>query len=117
MAAIATLSFQFSKVESMHPSEFDQADELEGELSEDDREILSKLASGIHRRRLTAPAIFFLESVKPLNLVGSSMMVFFRPIVTVIWNDPKRYDRVRQLLEHRGAMELLVRRLEEQAST
>ncbi len=96
----------------MQPGERDQADELEGELTDDDRAMLDQLAEGIASRRLTTPAIFFLESMKPMNFVGSSMMIFFRPIITLIWNNPVRFDRVRELLEHRGAMELLVRRLE-----
>ena len=94
------------------PSEFDQADKLEGGLSEDDRKMLDKLADGIASRKLTTAAIFFLESMKPMNFVGASVMVFLRPIITLVWNDPIKYDRIAKLLENRGAMELLVRRLE-----
>ena len=99
----------------MRPSEANQADDLEGSMSEDDRLLLDELADGIARRRLAAPAIFFLESVKPLNLVGASMMIFLRPIISVVWNNPAKYDRLRLLLEHRGAMEVLLRRLEARA--
>jgi hypothetical protein len=96
----------------MRPNEAAQADELEGEMSAEDRELLDQLADGIARRKLAAPAIFFLESTKPLNLVGASMMIFLRPIISLILNNPAKYDRLRKLLEHRGAMEVLLRRLE-----
>jgi len=94
------------------PSESDQADALAGRLSDDDARLLDQLAEGIARRKLSTAAIFFLESMKPMNFVGASAMVFLRPIVTLVWNDPTKYDRIAKLLEDRGAMELLVRRLE-----
>ncbi|MBT8496513.1 MAG: hypothetical protein KJO07_25925 [Deltaproteobacteria bacterium] len=99
----------------MRPSEGAQADELEGQMSDEDHQLLDDLADGIARRKLAAPAIFFLESTKPLNLLGASMMIFLRPIISVVWNNPAKYDRLRVLLEHRGAMEVLLRRLEARA--
>lgn len=92
-----------------------QADALESELGDDDRVFLDELAEAITRRRLSTPAIFFLESVKPLNLVASSTMVFFRPILQALWRNPIAYDRAANLLEKRAAIELLLRRLEAKA--
>lgn len=99
----------------MRQSEAQQADSLEAELDDCDRQLLEELADGIARRRLTTPAIFFLESMKPMNLVGSAAMLLLRPVVSAVWQNPVKYDRVRKLLEHRGAMEVLVRRLEARA--
>jgi len=56
--------------------------------------------------------VFFLESVKPLGWIGSQLLLFFRPIVSVVWHDPARWDRAQKILEKRGAIELLLRRLE-----
>ena len=92
-----------------------EVDALEAALSDDDRAFLDQLADGIVRRRLTAAVLFYLESMKPLNFVASSAMVVLRPIVSIIWSDPVRWDRVQRLLEHRGAIELLLRRLEARA--
>ncbi len=39
-------------------------------------------------------------------------MIFFRPIISIIWSDPVRYDRLRSVLEKRGSVELFLRRLE-----
>jgi hypothetical protein len=88
---------------------------LEAALSDEDRALLDSLADGIVRRRLTPAALFFLESMKPMGFVGSMMMTFLRPIVAVIWSDPARWDRVAALLERRGSIELLLRRLEARA--
>ena len=85
---------------------------LEASLSDEDRALLDSLADGISRRRLTPAALFFLESMKPMGFVGSMMMTFLRPIVAVLWRDPARWDQVAALLERRGSIELLLRRLE-----
>ncbi|MBE7453906.1 MAG: hypothetical protein HS111_35075 [Kofleriaceae bacterium] len=85
---------------------------LEAGLAEADRAMLDQLADGIARRRLTPAALFFLESMKPLGYVGSQMMVFLRPIVSVVWTNPERWDQLQRVLEQRGSIELLVRRLE-----
>ncbi len=90
----------------------DAATELEAALSADDRAFLDELADAISKRRLASAALFFLESMAPLNFLGASMMVFLRPIVGMVWNDPVRWDRVQRLLEHRGGIEVLLRRLE-----
>jgi len=91
------------------------ADELEARLSEEDKQFLDQLADGLVRWRLTSVALFFLEWWKPMNFVTSSQMVFLRPVISTVWSDPQRWDRVTRLLEERGAMELLLRRLEARA--
>ena len=88
---------------------------LEAELTDADRALLDSLADGIARRRLTSAAMFFLESMQPMGFLGSQMMLFLRPLVSVIWTDPARYDHVAALLERRGIIELLLRRLEARA--
>jgi hypothetical protein len=93
----------------------DDATRLEATLSDDDRAFLDELADGISKRRLASAAMFFLESLTPLNFLGASMMVFLRPIVGMVWSEPAKWDRVQRLLEHRGGIELLVRRLEARA--
>ncbi len=93
-------------------NESEQADDLAQRLADEDDAMLDELADAIARRRLTPAALFFFESMKPLNFVTSQMMHFLRPLVQVIWSDPKRYDRAAKLLEDRGAIELLCRRLE-----
>ena len=85
---------------------------LENELSQTDRNLLDQLAKGIARRRMIAPAMFALESMKPLAFASSQVMVMLQPIVAALWVDSATYNRVTRLLERRGTLELLLRRLE-----
>lgn len=89
--------------------------ELERTLSDDDKALLDKLADGLAKRRLLAAALFFFESMKPLGFLGSQAMLFFRPMVQMVWTDPATYDRLIRILEQRGSIELLLRRLEARA--
>ncbi len=80
------------------------------------KELVEKLAKGIVSRGLTAPAIFFLESVKPLNFLGSQAMIFFEPIVRSIFPF-QAYTEFAVLLEDRKTLERLIceiERLEEE---
>jgi hypothetical protein len=92
-----------------------QADALEGALADEERALLDRLAEGLSRRRLAAPAILFLESARPLGFVASQALHFFRPLVGAVLAEPRSYDLLARLLERRGAVELLVRRLEARA--
>jgi hypothetical protein len=90
-------------------------DELEAALSDDERAMLDDLAARIAKRRMIAPALFLLESSKPLAFASSQLLLFFRPIVGALWTNPSTYDRIQSVLERRGSLELLLRRLEARA--
>jgi hypothetical protein len=82
------------------------------ELGPDDLAMLDELADAIVRRRLGTPALFFLESMRPLSFVGSQLMLVLRPMIAIVWPDPRRWDALQRVLEVRGATELLCQRLE-----
>lgn len=94
----------FGGSQSSHLEEFELPDERRDELIE-------KTARAVVDRNLAAPAIFFLETMKPLSFVGSQVMVFFDPIVRSIFNF-RQYNEVRLALEHRENVELLLRKIE-----
>ncbi len=79
--------------------------------SDHEKELLDKLAKKVVYWKMTVPAIMALESVKPLNYIGSQAMVFFEPIVQSIFN-LKDYDTLRQMLERRETLEMLLLRVE-----
>jgi hypothetical protein len=88
-----------------------------GELSPERRdELIGKIARAIVERNLTAPAIFFLESTKPLSFIGSQVMVFFDPLVRSIFN-VRGYDDVRIALEDRRNVDLLLNEIERYDAT
>jgi hypothetical protein len=91
------------------------SDAAEAGLSADDRAMLDELADAIAARKLTSAAIFFLESIQPLGFLGSQLMLGLRPLVAIVWASPVRWDQVQRVLEQRGAIEALLRRLEARA--
>ena len=74
-------------------------------------EIIDRLAAKVVEWKMSVPAILFLESVKPLNFVGSQVLVFFSPIVNSLFTI-KDYDELVALMEQRGSVELLLKRIE-----
>jgi hypothetical protein len=81
------------------------------ELTPRQDEILTKIAQKVVHWKMSVPAILFLESVKPLNYVGSQMMAFFEPMFQAVfsWKD---YDEFRMMMEERGTVEMLLQRIE-----
>jgi hypothetical protein len=61
--------------------------------------------------RMSAMAIFILESTKPLSFVGSQVMVFFEPIVQTFF-EFRDYESIQQMIENRDNIERLIRRIE-----
>lgn len=77
--------------------------DFEDELTEHQKELLDRMADKIVRLRMTLPAILFLESVRPMNYVGSQVMVFFAPLVRGFFGLPE-WDEIRLVLERRESI-------------
>jgi hypothetical protein len=77
----------------------------------EEEHLLDRIARGIVRFEMTVPAIFLLESSKPLNFVGSQFLHFLSPIVHSIFN-ARELDRFAAMLEKRETMEELIVRIE-----
>jgi hypothetical protein len=80
-------------------------------LSREQVELFDRLATAVTRRRLTVPALLFLESVRPLNFVGSQAMLFFQPFAHALF-DARQYDLLRSALEKRETLGWLCELLE-----
>jgi len=80
-------------------------------LAEEEAAVVEKLAQKVVDKSMTVPVIMFLESVKPLNFIGSQAMVFFEPIVQSVFNF-RDYDSLRTALEKRPSIEILIQRIE-----
>ena len=83
----------------------------EKRLPEEEDAVLEKLAHKVVDKGWTVVAILFLESVKPLNYIGSQTMVFFEPMVQTIFNF-RDYDTLRTALEKRETLEILLTKIE-----
>jgi hypothetical protein len=79
---------------------------------EEDRRLIDAVAARVVRMGLAVPAIFFLESTKPLSYVGSQALVFLEPFVKSVLTVAS-YDRFVALLEDRSNVEKLLRRIED----
>ena len=84
-------------------------------LTDQERRLLEKIAAAIVRRRLETPAVFVLESAKPLNYLGSQAMAFFEPVVRGLFAATD-YGRVRRILERRQSVECLLQEIENRAA-
>jgi len=73
--------------------------------------LLETIAQKIVDRGLSAPAVIFLESTKPLNFVGCQALNFLEPIVQSVFN-LRNYNEFIQLMEHRSNIEKLICRIE-----
>jgi hypothetical protein len=82
-----------------------------GPLTDEDHQVLAKLADLVVDRRMATPALLFLNSIRPLNAIGSQAMVFLRPFLTPLFK-PADYDRVTKILERREGIAALVEAIE-----
>jgi len=87
------------------------AKETEKGLTPEQQEILDKIAKKVVLWKMSTPAILFLESVKPLNYIGSQMLVFFEPFVQTLFSW-KEYDEFRKMMEERESVERLLQTIE-----
>ena len=75
-------------------------------------ELIEKLSKFIAERRMAAPAIMTIESLRPLARIGSQLMHFLAPFAEIIFN-PKEYQEFAVLLENEEYVRLLIKRIDE----
>jgi hypothetical protein len=82
------------------------------EVTAEDEVMIRKVAERLVRMRMSVPAIFFLESSKPLAFVGGQLLIFLEPFVQTLFNFAQ-YQRFAALMEDRENWERLIRKLED----
>ena len=80
-------------------------------ICKSDRQLISNLAEKIVRHGMAVPAILFLEMVKYMSFIGSQLMVFFGPVITVFIQS-ESYYKITHLLEERQNVEFLMLEIE-----
>jgi hypothetical protein len=85
-------------------------------LAPEDDALLLDLALKIERKGLTAPAVLWLESLRPVSFLGTQFMHFLNPFVRMLY-DTDRFERLALILEERAHLERLLRHLEAVADT
>jgi len=83
----------------------------ESDLPEKERELIDKAARWIVDQGLEAPAIMFIQTLKPLATIGGDLALFFlAPFLPLL--EEKGYDFI-ETFEKRGNLERLIRRVEQ----
>ena len=102
---------RWKKIKSTLASAFKVEDDSAWTPTERQKEIIEKLARWVTSHRLTLPAVMTLESLTPLNFLGSQAMVFFHPFVTAFLNT-RDYKEFQEMLEYRQSIHYMVQVLE-----
>lgn len=76
-------------------------------LAIEDVQLLERIAETIVKRGMAAPATMFLESMGPMNFLGSQALHFLTPIIDCVFN-AKEVEQVAQLLERRDTVIRLI---------
>jgi hypothetical protein len=77
--------------------------------------LLQRVADAIVKRGMAAPATVFLESVGPMNFLGSQALYFITPIVEWAFN-AKEVEQVARLLERRDTISRLIALIESKSA-
>ncbi len=83
-------------------------------MNNQSKEELLKAADYIHKKGMSIPFIFFLESTKYIAFIGSQFMHVCGPVITSFINE-KRYYNIADLLEDKNNVEFLIRTIEKKA--
>jgi len=78
----------------------------------EDQALIDKVAGKIVRMHMTVPAVFFLESSKPLAFLGGQLLIFLEPFIQTLFNF-RQYQRFALLMEDRDNWERLIRKIED----
>lgn len=84
--------------------------------SPEDLNLLDKVAHTVVARGMAGPAILFLESIGPMNFLGSQALHFLTPILNLACDVPE-LERAAHLLERRDAIPRLVALIEAKSTT
>ena len=102
----ATLSGKWDKIRVELTHAFSTKAETDV-FTPEDLELLERVAAAVVKRGMTAPATVFLESLGPMNFLGSQALYFLTPIVEWAFN-AKEVEQVARLLERRDTISRLI---------
>ena len=102
----ASLAGKWDKVREGLSHAFSTKSEAEV-FSVEDLALLDRVADAVVKRGMTAPATVFLESLGPMNFLGSQALHFLTPIVEWAFN-AKEVEQVARLLERRETISRLI---------
>lgn len=91
----------------------DPALTVPGDVSPERRDqLIYMVADQVVRRGLETPTAFFVEMNRPLSFIGGQALVFFAPILGVIF-DQRTIEEFARLMEDRKNIDRLLDKIEE----
>lgn len=84
-------------------------------FSEEDENLMARVAEVIVRRDMEAPATVFLESMGPMNFLGSQALHFLAPILECAFS-VKDVEHIARLLERRDSIPRLIALIDAKSS-
>ena len=108
MASFSTTSMaeKWEKVRAELSHAFSTASPAEG-FTVEDLALLERVADAVVKRGMAVPATVFLESLGPMNFLGSQALYFLTPIVEWAFQ-AKEVEQVARLLERRDTISRLI---------
>lgn len=85
------------------------------DLTIEDIEFLERIADALVKRGVGVPATLFLESMGPMNFLGSQALHMLTPLLESAF-DTKDMERIARLLERRDTISRLVALIEAKTS-
>ena len=101
-----SLAGKWDKVREELSHAFSTKSEAEA-FTVEDLALLERVADAVVKRGMTAPATVFLESLGPMNFLGSQALYFLAPIVEWALN-AKEIEHAARLLERRDTVSRLI---------
>lgn len=83
-------------------------------LSASDLALLEQVAEAVVQRGMAVPATVFLESMGPMNFLGSQALHFLTPILELVFPSHE-IERIARLLERRDTLTRLASMIEARA--
>jgi hypothetical protein len=85
------------------------------EPTDEQRPAVERVCREVARRRLTTPGLIGLEMSRPLNYIAAQAMHVWEPAVWAVFPQKTHegYKHFAKFLEHRGAIEYIMLRIEE----
>ena len=77
----------------------------------EERKVLARVLRAIVKRRLTALALFTLESLKPLSFIAAQSLIVFGPLIRAALSVAD-YDIFVRAIENRDNIEWMIQQLE-----
>jgi hypothetical protein len=76
-------------------------------LTADERALLDHIATKVVARRMETPMVLLLESVGPMNFLGSQALHALSPLIKLLGSAAET-DRIAQVLERRESIQELI---------